>query len=449
MIKPLLLSLATIACSTTGLATSQFHSLPYDEIGAVTSISDNGRYATVLDSDDLRSFMWCIDNPDVFLPLDFKCELYDVTDDGTYIGSRYEAGKYYPGFYKDGQWTDLEVEVNAVGITMATCVTPDGSKIGGYTLTKAKDVATGGRYFPTEWVRNAEGEYDMKCYNYLDLSDHQGFYVNCMSPDGRVMAGSMYYGFAAQIPAFIIDGEFKIFETLTTREVPWYWNGKYQGDETAYYIDGYRDNSMDNTFTGIMFSADGYGNFYGIRTRVLEVDEEGAGTLQTGAAVYNYLTDEWKDNPSYMTYTCGIDQKYIFTGQPTVLKDGEPEDLLYEFDFDPEDLDVYEISKCSLDGRVLGGESREFVEAIMDYFYRGFTVVLDQPLVEGSAIPEIGFVGKDTGVVLSHGRIDFFGGEGSAYDLNGRLMGRGATVYVTPGAYIVKLAGESRKVMVK
>ncbi|MDE6670016.1 MAG: hypothetical protein K2K26_10105, partial [Muribaculaceae bacterium] len=56
---------------------------------------------------------------------------------------------------------------------------------------------------------------------------------------------------------------------------------------------------------------------------------------------------------------------------------------------------------------------------------------------------------KDLAVIISKGRIDFAGVQGEVYDLDGRIMGRGTSVNVPAGIYVVKAGELSRKVMVK
>lgn len=447
--KKNLLFLAALAASAPALfAASSFYPIT-EYVGDVTGISDNGKYAAILDDDDIISFMWCVDEPENFVQLK-NVKLMDVTNDGVYVGSRYEKGRYYPGYYKDGAWTDIPIDINSLNTNMAMSVTPDGKYIGGYLMTKSADVATGSRYFPAKWTLNDEGDYELRCYNNFDLGDHQGMYITCISPDGQAMGGSMFWGFAAQLNAMVIGDELRLFDELSVKEVPWYYKGEIWGYENGYFINGFRDYSSTDTFNGMFFDCDTKGNFYGIRTMVEEItnEEEGTGVLKNKGCVYNYLTDEWTYNDQYNCFSCGIGTDVLFTLDRTVFIDGEKKDIVNYFDFDPQGLDVASISKCSPDGKVLGGVTREFSEAIMEYLYSPFMLVLDEPIVDPVGI-SMARINDNQTILLSRGRIDFIGGEGRVFDINGRLMGEGSTISLQPGAYVARIGNTSRKVVVK
>ncbi|MDE6843283.1 MAG: hypothetical protein K2J24_07140, partial [Muribaculaceae bacterium] len=98
---------------------------------------------------------------------------------------------------------------------------------------------------------------------------------------------------------------------------------------------------------------------------------------------------------------------------------------------------------------VLAGTRQELHPATGEYLYYPFVVVLDEPLTGEPSGVEVIAESRDFAVIISKGRIDFANTEGEVYDLNGRAMGRGTSVSVPAGFYVVKAGDMSRKVMVK
>lgn len=68
MIKNLLLGCVVAA---TGVATATAQNLTYhsDLLGEVNGVSDNGRYVAVGDVETNTAYLWCADNPDVFVDI--------------------------------------------------------------------------------------------------------------------------------------------------------------------------------------------------------------------------------------------------------------------------------------------------------------------------------------------------------------------------------------------
>lgn len=449
MKKPLLLSLGLAALASLGAqAGNVLYTFGEEVLGEITGVSDNGRFAVIHDDEDILSYVWDSQNPEqLSAPMD-KYILMDVSDDGLCVGALQEGDAQYPGYLLNGEWQRLPVDANTLLMSRATAVNPDASIIGGYLQTKAADVATGARYFPCIWTRDEDGDYVLTVYNDLDLGDHQGMFVSAMSNDGRCLAGTMSYGFAAQLMACVVDGELKLFNNLEQREEEWYWQGKPQGLETVYYIDGFKDYSSTDTFEGYLMSCDTKGNFYGTTTRVTDLNEEdGTGRLYQSAVIYNYLTDETNYSDVYTSYTCGLDAKVEFLSGDDFVEDGAKKSLTETFGFTTEHQ-LAGVSKVSMDGKVIGGLCAWLHPATFEYMYEPFILLLEEPLVDASGI-EVSKVAEGLHIVVSRGRIDFAGALGEVYDLSGRKVGEGATVNLPAGTYVARLGAESKTVVVR
>lgn len=447
--------LASIAFVSMSAMATNFYPAPESMKGDCMGVSDNGKYAVWTDDEGIYSYIWNADDPENPTLLQ-GILLMDITDDGVAVGSQVRNSKKYPGYYKNGEWTDLQITPKTLNTSEASCVTPDGKTIAGYLYCKSSASMSNGGYFPARWDwDDSEGDYVLTLYDDLDYDQGggflQGMYITSISPDGKVMAGSFFWGFSAQINAIIKDGELKFWDKLEVRQVPWYFQGKYMDMETAYFINGFRDAESTNTFSDVMYSNDNKGNFYCCRTKVLEITDEemGEGSIQMEAAVYNYLTDEWTWNENYDGWPCGIDQKYEFTFGPNVVIDGKKENIVDYWNVDTGSLELSHVSKMSMDGKILGGATRVYNPATGMDDYTPFIIELDKPLIEsGSAAPQV-FTNGRSSVVVGKGRIDFCGEVGEVYTTDGKLVGKGTSVELIPGIYVARTGNESCRVLVK
>lgn len=426
-----------------------FYPGPEDMVGDVSGISDNGLWAVMPDDDNNISYLWNREDPSN--PVKYEnILLRDVADNGMCVGEEYVAkdGRYYPGVLKDGVWERLPVSSYALNMNGAVSVTPDGLAIGGYLYCSTMPSGAHG-YIPCRWDWDeAEEDFGLTMYSEFDYGDHQGMYITSISPDGRVLAGSLFYGFAAQLDAAIIDGQLKCWEETEEKEVPWYWNGKYMGDETGYFINGFRDQDTNKTFENILFSIDNKGNIYGNRTKVLDVDADGNGNIADQAAVYNYLTEEWAYNETYNAWSCGLDQEFFFPFGDIVIVEGQQKNVVEEFNINTGGLTFSHVSSLSMDGQLLGGATRVFNPAIGGFDYTPCLILLDEPLInDNSSVDNLGLVaGKMT---IVNGVVDFSGKRGTVFDLNGRKVGEGKRFNLAPGAYVAVCGRDVRKVVVR
>lgn len=447
------LLLASFALATMGAYAADFYPAPIEMVGDCTGISDNGKYACWSNSDDRYSYMIDVDDIDNMIRLQ-NTELMDVSDDGIFVGSRYYPntnGKYLPGYYKDGAWHDLPVTPETLNTNDATCITPDGKVIAGHLFCLSLNPDVPGGFYPARWDWNeADQEYKLTLYNEFDYGDHQGMYITCISPDGRMMGGSLFWGFSAQLDAAIIDGELKVWEDLEMRQMPWTYKGQIMGYEPGYFINGFRDENSTYTFDDVIYSCDNEGNFYMSRTEVTELTDEeaGKGSISQNSAIYNYLTDEWVYNFEYNGWCCGLRQQYMFPFGPYVVVDGVENNLVDYFNLDTQGREMSHVSRISMNGKVFGGATREFNEAIMEYDYTPYLAVNENPLFPESSVNQIAAKGTQ-GMFVNKGNIDFCGNVGEVYTVDGRLAGKGTSVSLAPGIYVARNGNETRRVVVK
>lgn len=422
-------------------------------LGQMFGVSSNGKWAAGCDDlDATGGYVWNIDNPDEFVLLPDDGQGRDVTDDGMVVGNfdNGENGTYnVAGYYKDGVWNALPLSDQLIGTSTANRVSPDGKYIGGTQFCYDAGSEIGGRYYPCLWTRDdATGEYLLDMYNDIDLPDHQGFLTNAMSDDGRIFAGRLYCGSSSMVPALIVDGQPKFFNTFETRIEPFEYKGEIIGEFEEYYIDGNHDTGDGHNFNGEFCSMDQYGNCYGYRTRVFDVDEStGYGTLVSGACIYNYNTDEWIDDTENTVYFSGINGDYLSGYMGDMLVGGEATTVKSAFGVTT-GLQISGVVDASDDGRVLVGATIEFNEAIGDYMTAPFVIVLEKPLVETSGISVLR--SEKVSIVVSEGRIDVVGAADVAvYTIGGTLVGNAATSQLPSGIYVVKADEVVRKVTVR
>lgn len=450
-----------------------------DNLGEVGAISDNGEYAAVSDVENFRAYLWSRSTGDFEeisadagapeVPARQRItgtSATDVTDSGMVVGSLFYAdGHQEPAYYVDGEWTTLEMHYAARNTNEAVAVTPDGKVIAGYQFISDPASEIGGRYYPVQW-KLEDGEYVLHAYTDIELPDHQGFFPYTQSSDGRVIGGQLYCGVASTVPALIVEGKLMVFDTFETRAEKWEYKGKwYCGEDEngkqiwtddpndpaivyfeEYYIDGYHDTGTDSLEGGFM-GCDAKGNFYGMRTHVTELDEDGNGILVKGAARYNMDTDTWSYDVDYQGFTAGLDGNYILTSGSTVLVDNVAKNVNDEFDFTTERSLAY-LKSYSSDGQVIGGMTYEINPASGEYQYFPVVIELENPLTgidtvitEGSSKPV---------VILSAGRIEVVGASDvKVYDLSGRIVSASAVSTLGSGIYVVEADGVSHKVAVR
>lgn len=477
--KKTLLTLAALMAAGQFAANADVKVYNYDYLGDVNGVADNGRFVAISDPENFIAYLWDSNKPDDLADISnlerneagreaAGTTVCDVSDDGVAVGSITFEGSYveFPAYYKDGKWNRLPLDPTALNTNCAVAITPDGKVIAGYQFMKDPTADQGGRYYPCQWFLQEDGSYELKSYT-PKLPDHQGFFTTAQTPDGKVVTGSVYCGIGSQINAFIKDGELVLFDEVVTKEEPWMYKGKYYcgkdengkqiwsedpNDERIVlfeeeYINGYKDDLGDEYFlVGFFDNCDDQGNLYGARNRTDNLDEEGHGDHRSDACIYNYLTDTWHVEEGINYFSAGIGTDLLFTGEGEMIKGSEVEDVAEVYN--PESpYEVVGISKISRDAKTLGGVSRQFNQAIGDYQYFPFIVLVDG----GTAgVQSVTGDPRKALVVAYDGIIEVVNAEEVAvYDMNGRLVGTGAKTAVMPGVYVVKTDGASYKIRVK
>lgn len=421
-------------------------------MGEVCAVSDNGKYALIVDYDNELSYLWSIDDPENYKLLtggyNDKCIAGDVADDGMVVAALKTSSGSVPAYYKDGKWTTLDMHPSAISLdNQAVAVSPDGKRIGGHQCIKVEGAEFGNRV-PVLWTLNDKGEYDMTAYADLEFPDYaaQGFFVYSMSDDGRVFAGTLSVGFASFIPAIVKDGVLEYFYDIRVEQEPWYYKDELMGYSDIYVFDGYYERDTDDSFSGAFTMIDHDGNCYGLR-QVVEATGESQ-SKKNFACIYNYNTDEWTYDDKFNNYMCGRDAKVIVPDGNSIIIDGEAKPIDEAFGISFSGLTFGGIAAISNDGSLMGGCHTQFSEVTMSDMPFPLIIALDEPLL--SSVCEIEAVDDNVAIVLSEGRIDVAGAENVAvYSLDGRLLGNSQTSYVPAGVYVVKADNVSRKVVVK
>lgn len=481
MLKTLLISGAIVTASALS-AQEQNDSYFAEILGEVNGVSDNGKFAAIGDLDNNIAYLWSAENPILFTDITpdpsetadlpdgqrIKGALaYDVTDDGrVVVGSLYYAdGHSVPATYIDGKWTPLQLHASSMNTNEAITITPDGKIIGGYSFIYDPASEIGGRFYPCQWNLNADGVYELTAYTGLDLPDHMGFYPLTQSKDGKVIAGELFCGSSAIIPAMVVEGELRIFDKLETRMEPWIYKGQYYCGESEdgtqiwsddpndpnivlfpeYYINGFHDVGEQNIM-GMFASCDGEGNFYGQRTLISNADEEGNADIKTVACIYNVNSDEWTYNESFKYFTAGVGQELLFGDSGKVLVDGKTKFLEEEYEIDSVNP-IAGVNKISIDGKVLGGMSYEINEATGEPMYYPFVTVTKGAF---SGVAQTFGGEEQVSFVLSGRTISVRNADSmDVYDLNGRKVATGKRAEVEAGIYLVKAGTETAKIQVR
>lgn len=482
MIKNLLLTGALTCCAA---LTSNAQAIVFtsDELGEVNGMAPNGAYAAITDSENNIAYLWSretnkmtnisVERGSKDIPAGQRVmgtTAMGVSNDGTVVGSiLYASGLQKPAYYKDGEWHFLEMHLSALNTNEAVLISGDGKTIGGYQFINDPLAVNGGRYYPCHWFMNEEGDYEMHAYTDIDLPNHQGFYPTCMTPDGKVIGGTVYAGIDAQLAAYVKDGQLYMSGKVETRTEPWVFKGKYYCgiDEetgkqiwsadpndprivlfTETYIDGIRD--IGSQFYGSFSGADANGCLYGQRTVATNVDvEEGTGVTKLFGCMINTETGEWTDNAKYSLFAAGLNAgEYIFLSGDNMLVNGENASIMDTFKFTTTRTFVG-FNKPSMDGKVFGGMCSEVNPASGENQYFPLIVQLEDGILSGVTEIMVGD-GKDAVIIVSEGHIEVTGAEAVAvYDLGGRMVSDKASTDVAPGLYVVKAGKTVRKVIVK
>lgn len=462
MIRQILISTALLGMAVAATAETKYYTT--DELSDHVAVSSNGRYVVTTATDESFSYIWDERNPDrfsqVFADYNNKIELYDITDDGIAVGGYYvEGGSYQPCIVVEGLIVDLPNSPMAMNNNFAKCVTADGSVIGGQIAYKDPDSEIGLRYRPCFWRLNDDWEYDLELDPDVELPEHQGFIPTCMNPEGTVLGGRLYCAAGSEVPALYKDGKMVFWNELETKLEPFYYKGEILGYYDNYYIDGMKDGCKGDYLAGEFIGADAWGNFYGYRTLVDWVSEDGEDyELSKYAIIYNIAEDNMLDYPAeggITAFSTGVggNGQYVFCNGNRMLVGNESSEevksISETFGFTNAST-MTAVTSTSADGRILAGTRQEMHPATGEYLYYPFVVVLDEPLATTPGVGvEVIAGNKDLAVIISKGRIDFAGVQGEVYDIDGRIVGRGASVNVPAGIYVVKAGEMSRKVMVK
>lgn len=482
MKRTILLSLALTGSAMVASAATEVY--PFDMLGDMNGVSDNGQFAVITDVEQGYAYIWRLSNPEELEDISMITDestlpdsqsakataVYDVADDGTVVGAiTYKNNTMMPAIYKDGEWSVLPVHPNSLSMKEAMCITPDGSVIAGYQMIKDPTADQGGRMYPCQWFRQDDGEYELVAYTDMELPNHQGFYPSAQTVDGKVIAGEVYCGVGSTINALVVEGELVLFDEITTTKECLEYKGKfYTGDDengkqtwtddindpnvvwfVAERINGYDDGQKEGPgfLTGFFSNCDENGNFYGSRSYVSNVDEDGKGNLETMAVIYNYPNNTWYNEEGVAAFSAGIGEDLIFTFDGRVIDGNNVESVKTAYDVDA-DFIINGINKISKDAKVLGGVMSEVNPATGEFQYYPFVVVIDGGTP--NAVQSIAGSPKKGLVIVSAGRIEVVNAENAAvYDLNGKLISTEKVTNVAPGMYVVKAGDAGYKVCVK
>lgn len=485
MKKHLLLS-AAVATTLSATVSAETKTYFNSELGEVFGVADNGRFAAVSDIENNIAYLWDSQNPEVFYDISFDVETtitlpsaqrvkgtlaYDVTDDGRIVvGSLlYADGHQSPAYRIDGDWVPLPVLANSLNTNTAIAVTPDGKTIAGYNYVKSDYADVPGGYIPVSWVME-DGDYVMaEVIEQADVLkyEHQGFYPMSMSADGKTICGELYCGSSSVIPALVKDGELKIFNEITSKIEGWYVEGKgwycgWNEEKTAqiwtedpddpriikykeWYVDGYHDTSESHV-VGFFSNCDANRYYYGARVVIKDVDEEGNGTIDNYATIYDSVEDRWLDNDRYTAFAAGVGENLIFANGAVVLVNGKARPVEEEYAIESPSP-VAGISKISANGKVLGGVRSEYNEGTGEYQYFPFVTVVDGAF---SGVGNVYGGNEAVSIVVSKGNVTVFNADFmEVYDLGGILRGTGKSVDLAPGCYVVKAGDRTSRILVK
>lgn len=458
------------------------------ELGQVTGVSENGKYAVISDDANNCAFFWDAETPDVFTEISLTEEncgesinlakvkgvwARGISNDGVIVGCVFyndASGTQLSTIYKDGKWELLPLHEKSLGLDSAVGITGDGKVIGGMQFIQDDENNIHGCFWPVQWFLQDDGSYELKAYTHMPIANnHQGFWVVSQSPvKGAYLCGWMYCGKDSMIPAIVNNGNLLIFDEIVNKPEPFVYKGKYYcgQDENdkhiwtedpndprielfdSWYINGFKDMSDGSSLSGGFQGVDQAGNFYGCRTLVSNVQEDGSATLTTKACIYNINKNEWTYGATNAIYAGGFDGQVIFGEGNTFIQNGESKSIS-DLGVSPT-RSIVAITRYDLQGTVLGGIQMEYNEATGEPVYYPFIITLDSPLFDTSGVEVIRDSSEDAMIILSSGRIDVLNAtEITIYDLDGKLVSTSATSNVEAGIYVVKAGKTVKKVAVK
>lgn len=199
----ILLALGLLWAIPSSAQDAQLTTVNFPKAAAFTSLSDNGLWATATgvndDDQSMYAYPYLINVQtggltELWVEADLikSLEANDVTNDGKTIVGSYDS---YPAYYdlNQGQWVTLASENPG----KATCVTPDGKYIGGWSST---ETFSGESYVETPllWEKQSDGTYRaVDVYSELTNfptktklgANTQQVRVDNISADGNIIAG--------------------------------------------------------------------------------------------------------------------------------------------------------------------------------------------------------------------------------------------------------------------
>ena len=118
----------------------------------------------------------------------------------------------------------------------------------------------------------------------------------------------------------------------------------------------------------------------------------------------------------YSSFSTGVGTGYVFLPGDNVLVDGETESMTEKWGFAPS-YAITAVMKHSENGKVLGGMTQEQNPATGEMQYCPFFLILDEPLVEISAVEKVEGEISKVGISAEPGMIRVFGAsEVAVYD---------------------------------
>lgn len=458
MKKKLLLSLAL----TSGIFTSVYaentirvFNSYYDEVnqteallsGWFQSVSDNGKYAVGFDiAMQNITYIWNAETDQITVYTSKNHSYFhDVADDGTCVGSFPVEGRggenvHRPGYFKDGQWHALpehySVAGNSSDTNKAIAISPDGKFIGGIQFCEHADGGKAKAY-PCVWEL-IDGEYVLHMYNDIDLPDHQGFFPNRMSDDGRYLVGKMYSTSGSVLLAYIKDGELHHFYDLETRMEIWEGDGQLYPESyiNGVYDDGYLS---DADFRDI----DSDGNMIGFYTYIKENEPS-----YSTAVIFNENENngELQEIDYQMgTVISGKNNFFVATGSngylsPSWVENGTAYSLGDAFLIDG---NCSFINDMSSDGKVLVGAGIEGFEG--GAYNVPVLIQLDNAIVSAEAIES-----DDVKININGNTVEVTGANDvKIFAINGSLVSNDANTTLDKGVYIIKADNKANKVLIK
>ncbi len=431
----------------------------YDEKipGIVWGVSDNGQWAVGYDDQlTYAAFIWNRDEKkfvDVFglgedgeMAEGYEAQLYDVADDGTAVGIYQDGrtGRFYPGTYKDGTWTQLPtlVEMWKKGSAYATVISPDGSIIAGMASTEivisdelpGSTIETGNAKAPVIWRNSKIERYDDAEYA------GQGVWINDMSADGTMLCGYAEWHDGSRSPAVWKDGAMvRLIGTEPATENPDKWAEYYEGQMYCF--------NADATMVAGYFSEGMYGDTYGIVWNIPETfSQETVGEV---TEINTLLAAGGKDDRFFGGGMSG--------GAATVYENGEVSSFLNYYNITDNPKVPASINAVSSD-ETLFGTSCVYTVAGMGSVQCPMVICLDKE--NDSSINAA--TGKETIISYANNTINVAGTccELSVYNMGGqRLMQADATngsldlTSLGSGVYLVKVQGSNytqiRKIVVE